>query len=71
MGIGNHELVEHENNNAERLTEEFISEHTDEWEEFWKFHKDMYEQELREDFCVEHQEWGQFVLDDYTNSNTE
>lgn len=71
MSIGNHELVQHEENNAERLVEEFIKEHQDEFDEFLKEHIRYYTDALADDFCVEHEEWGKFVLDDWTNAQGE
>lgn len=70
MGIGNHELIEHEQNNAERLGEEFIQERREEFEQFKVEVMKYYEQLVVEEFCVNHKDWGQFVLDDYTNSQT-
>lgn len=70
MGIGNHELIEHEQNNFEELSADFIKERKEEFEQFLAWHIKSMTEQLEQDFCSEHKDWGQFVLDDYNNRQT-
>ena len=68
MGIGNNELVTHEENNFEELSNAFIEQRKDEFDQYLKENLQRYMDVIAEEFCVNHEAWGEFVLDDWTNA---
>jgi len=70
MGIGNHELIILEEDCFPELAEDFIQQHEEEWEEFKQL---MYgtDEERVETFCRNHEDWGDFLLEAYSNRSSE